>query len=84
MCLGEVISYTEFGGVTSPDTIAVKVESKTHVYLVLNYTDEDNPKLETVEEVSLFIHSKNKQDDLFHCFCKRINARVGMPLLQLA
>lgn len=48
-----MISYTEYSIETSPGTIAVKVESETHVYLVLDYTDENHPKLVAHEEVSL-------------------------------
>ena len=40
----------------SPGADAVKVESKTHVYLALDYTDEDKPKLLTLEEVSSLSH----------------------------
>lgn len=36
----------------TPGTDVVKLESKTHVYLALDYTDEDKPKLLAIEEVS--------------------------------
>ena len=49
---GEVITYSQYDVKTSPGAIAVKVESKTHVYLALDYTNEDDPKLVTVEEVA--------------------------------
>lgn len=48
---GEVISYFETLEPASPGTIAAKVESKTHVYLALDYTDETKAKLLAIEEV---------------------------------
>lgn len=53
----QVISYTLSMEKSSPGADAVKVESKTHVYLALDYTDEDKPKLLALEEVSCLSQS---------------------------
>ncbi len=49
-----MIQYTDedYTDHISPGTRAVRVESKTHVYLALDYTSEDDPKLITVKEVT--------------------------------
>jgi hypothetical protein len=55
-CPGEVINYLPAGkqaGTHTPGTDVVKMESRTHVYLALDYTDEGKPKLLAIEEVSV-------------------------------
>lgn len=52
-----MISYLPAGketGTPTPGTDVVKMESRTHVYLALDYTDEDKPKLLAIEEVSSY------------------------------
>ncbi len=49
---GEVFSYYESDEKASPGALAVKVESKTHVYLALDYTNDNDAKLVAMEEVS--------------------------------
>jgi hypothetical protein len=48
---GDVMTFTETKEPALPGTLAVKVESKAHVYMALDYTDETKPKLVAIEEV---------------------------------
>lgn len=48
----EVITFTETTEPADPGAFAVKVESKNHVFIALDYTDETKPKLLAIEDVS--------------------------------